>query len=204
MINEKKVIFINADLELEKYAYQCKLITIDNIAIKNISKKSFEKLYFVIDTKESSKDFYFYHKSINKYTLLINGELKEKIMKNQLIQLRIDEPQVDKVYKLSIYIKEKENSEKLSPPFKITITIKKIDEEKQRIEEEKRRQKESEKYDDGIDYKGLSKKDVNKIFNNLEDEFLITSFRSEEEIKKKIIDLQCNENELVNWIEGIM
>ena len=79
-MKDNKIIFINADLNLEKNVNQCGIIDIDNVAIKNNGNNTFKKLYFVIDTKESSKDFYFYHnnKDINKYTLLIDEELEKK------------------------------------------------------------------------------------------------------------------------------
>jgi hypothetical protein len=199
---EKKIIkFINADLKLDKCVNECNLINIDNIAIKNISEKYFKKLYFVIDTKVSSKDFYFYHinKDTNKYTLLIDGELKEKKKKKQLIQLKINEPKINKVYNLCMYIRENEYSENLSPPFNITINVR-----NQRLTKKKECPKRKDSDDDDIDYKGLSKKDIDNIFNLLEEEFYITSFRAEEEVKEIIIDLQCNQELINDWVESIM
>ena len=196
--NEKNIIkFINADLKLDKCVNECHLINIDNITIRNISEKYFKKLYFVIDTKVSSKDFCFYHinKDLNKYTLLIDEELKAKKKKKQLIQLKINEPKINKVYQLCMYIRENEYSENLSPPFNITINLK---------EEQKEFPKRKDSDDDDIDYKGLSKEDIDETFNFFEEEYYITAFREEEEIKEVIIDLQCNKELINNWVESIM
>jgi len=45
---------------------------------------------------------------------------------------------------------------------------------------------------------------VQEIYNRLEDEFYISSFKTEEEIKKKIIELNLDNEKIDEWIESIM
>ena len=45
---------------------------------------------------------------------------------------------------------------------------------------------------------------VQEIYNRLEDEFYISSFKTEEEVKKKIIELNLDDDKINAWIESIM
>ena len=45
---------------------------------------------------------------------------------------------------------------------------------------------------------------IQNIYRRLEDEYYISNFKSEEEIKQKIRELKCNMDDIINWIESIM
>ena len=51
-----------------------------------------------------------------------------------------------------------------------------------------------------IDYQGLDKEEVEKIYEDLEQEFNISSIIDKEEVIKKIIELKCDRDALNNWI----
>ena len=127
-------------------------------------------------------------------------------MKKQIIKLTINKPQDNNVYYLSMYIRENENGDNLSPPFKITINVGKKDNKKQIIKKENENQKGKEfnEDDDDIDYKGLSKKCIDELINILDEEYGILGILDEENmknLKQKIIELQCDKNEISIWVE---
>ena len=45
---------------------------------------------------------------------------------------------------------------------------------------------------------------VNDIFNELEDEYYITGFIEEDKVKQKIIELNCDKEEINRWVAEIM
>ena len=51
--------------------------------------------------------------------------------------------------------------------------------------------------------KGIKNK-VNNLYNEYEGEYGISSFKNEDEIKGKIIDLHCDRVKIAEWIEEVM
>ena len=58
--------------------------------------------------------------------------------------------------------------------------------------------KKKEKKDDENDEK------LNEIYSKLEEEYYISSFKQEDEVKEKIKELNYNEDEIIEWVESIM
>ena len=58
--------------------------------------------------------------------------------------------------------------------------------------------KKKEKKDDENDEK------LNEIYSKLEEEYYISSFKQEDEVKEKIKELKYNEDEIIAWVESIM
>ena len=51
-----------------------------------------------------------------------------------------------------------------------------------------------------IDYQGLKKEDVESLYNELDQEFNLSSIMEKEEVIRKIIELKCDRDALNNWI----
>ena len=88
----------------------------------------------------------------------------------------------------------------------------KEEEEKKRIEEEeKNKQKSVQPGGEGevagkkpnvkVDYKGLNENEVKKMFEELEVEYNLSSILDEEEVLNKIVECNCNREEMNKWIE---
>ena len=71
------------------------------------------------------------------------------------------------------------------------VKYKRLDKEEfERIEKEKEKEE--------------KKKEVNKIYDELEDQFYISSFKPEEEIKEQILSMDCDREKIQAWLETIM
>ena len=93
---------------------------------------------------------------------------------------------------------------------------KRIEQEKERLkEEEKRKKMEQEKEEEKEEEKEKEKEEekkgdedddvrLNEIFAKLEEEYYISSFKQEDEVKEKIKELNYNEDEIISWVESIM
>ena len=93
---------------------------------------------------------------------------------------------------------------------------KRIEQEKERLkEEEKRKKMEQEKEEEKEEEKEKEKEEekkgdedddvrLNLIFAKLEEEYYISSFKQEDEVKEKIKELNYNEDEIISWVESIM
>ena len=175
-INNIKVKFINDIIEIEEY--YTNNITLDNIKIENIGYEVIKNLYFIRDEKQSSPNFIFYqNNSKNVYKLSLWGnEFEPGEIKTYLINLKINNPKPKQKYVLYLYVRENENGENLSKPLKIICTVKDINE-------------------------GLNIDAVNKLAEDLDDEFNIFSMINREEVINKIIELKCDRDKILDWIE---
>ena len=115
----------NIDFEIEKK--KAKYLEIGDIIIENIGNKSYEKLFFVKDEKESSsKDIIFLEnsKNVNVHKLSLDGPFKPNSKGNHSVTLKINNPNPSQIYILCIYVKETEDGNNLSKALKINVKIK--------------------------------------------------------------------------------
>ena len=160
---------------------QAKFFNIDNIKITNIGEQSYENLCFFKDKANSSKDFGFFNdKNFEFHELTLAGEFEPEESMNFNISLRIDNARPNQIYKMVIYVREKNSRKNLSDPFEICIRIINNDDPIQqrqnivnKIYEEIR--------NEFKDYENLLNK--NEIINQLLENNL-----NKEEIKKSIND----------------
>ena len=197
--NNSKIEIMNEKIEKELSINTCKFIKFDKIKIKNIGEENIKNLYFVKDEKQSSNDIIFItndrNDNINKLSL--DGKLVPSTESTQSFDLKINSPKNNKKYILIIYVREKENGPNISNPLKIVINVKESDEERinREKEEEKKRKEENEK-PKNIDYKGLNKDDVEKLYHELDGEYKLRDIMNKEEAINKIIELKCDKEEL--------
>ena len=216
---EKNEIKLNLNIKNARY------FVIDDIKITNRSNKSFKSFYMIIDMNTSSKNFYFdfYERSPTIHFVtppypLLTGESFNGIFSFSIKQLKIGE------YTIYIYLREKPDGDNLSSPLKITVNLiedpENIERKEEKENEKKEKEKEKKEKEDyfkreedikriqeeieNVDYKGLDKIKVEEIFNDLYDEYNITSFFEKEEVINKIIEFKCDEQKINEWIEDIL
>ena len=103
---------------------QAKFFNIDNIRITNIGEQSYENLCFFKDKANSSKDFGFFNdKNFEFHELTLAGEFEPEESMKFNISLRIDNARPNQIYKMVIYVREKNSRKNLSDPFEICIRI---------------------------------------------------------------------------------
>ena len=216
---EKNEIKLNLNIKNARY------FVIDDIKITNRSNKSFKSFYMIIDMNTSSKNFYFdfYERSPTIHFVtppypLLTGESFNGIFSFSIKQLKIGE------YTIYIYLREKPDGDNLSSPLKITVNLiedpENIEKKEEKENEKKEKEKEKKEKEDyfkreedikriqeeieNVDYKGLDKIKVEEIFNDLYNEYNITSFFEKEEVINKIIEFKCDEQKINEWIEDIL
>ena len=187
--------FINEDVNLTKTVKEAKWIEISDIEFQNIGKNNFtgEDLYFFKE-ESSSKEYYFVgiQKDKKQGIILVEDLIPSKISKDNHITIRNEEPLIGNTYIFNISIKSDKKEIKMKNILKIKIKVIEDREEKFTIDEKKQRE-----IDDEDDEERCQ-----KIFNKLEESYYISSFRPIEEIKKKIRELNFNEDEITAWIES--
>ena len=155
---------------------------INHIKFTNIGNKSYKNLYLLKDNINSSKDINFYSnsKSAHEFDLTLNKELKSNDAYNAIVNLNIQNPKPENIYKMVFNIREKGEEKNLSEPFEINIKI-------NRDLEQERKDKANKIYEeiknDYPQYEQLINKNdiINKLLNN--------NFNKEEiknDINKKI------------------
>ena len=147
--------------------------------------------------------FYIKNPKIQEYTITIYAREKpngENLSSPLKINIKlIEDPEVKK--------EEEEKKRKEEEERK-----RKEEEEKKRIEEEeKNKQKSVQPGGEGevagkkpnvkVDYKGLNENEVKKMFEELEEEYNLSSILDEEEVLNKIVECNCNREEMNKWIE---
>ena len=165
---------------------------IDNIKITNIGNKKFENLYFVIDTDISSKNLLL-EKGNTYYKLSLNRPFSKGQNLNNYFYLYMKNQKIGE-YNIFIHVREKPDGLNLSSPLKITVNTFKYNERIKRFIEKNL----------NIENKYLDKKKVYLKYEEFEEEFNLSSLLEEEEIIKKIIECNCDKNELVKWIEDAL
>ena len=185
---KKEALMIKFEMEEIKHEVSIKeanFFNIDDINICNIGNKEFKNLFFVIDDNISSKNLVFYGNSKSKLSskLTPNGPLKNNEKLNHNPAFHFDEPKIGE-YIIFIYVREKPDGENLSHPLKIIVNLTGDNTE--------------------IDYKNLDKKKVEEIFDELEEELNITSVIDKEIVIKKIIEFNCDKENLSKWYEDYL
>jgi len=189
---------------------------INDLKIFNTSKKSYKKLCFIKDEKNSSNEISFFNnsKKINEYELKINDELEPNNSMKINIPLFITNAQLGKIYKMRIYVIEQDRY--ISSPFDIIITINKEVGNKKEIKKDinnKINKKEiviekAEKIYNKLDLKNTNNDKEEKISiikaRELYNEFrnsneLDFSKYKEEEIINKIIELKFDTNNIKKY-----
>jgi hypothetical protein len=145
--NQLKVQFLNKDIEKEELNTKCNYISLDDIRIKNIGKEILKNIYFVRDEKNSSKDFIISQsKNSNIHKLTSTGEVfSPGNSETHSIVLAINNPIVNKIYNMILYVREKENGKNISKPLKIVYKINEDEEAVIRKRDEEEKKKELEK-----------------------------------------------------------
>ena len=189
--------FINEDVNLTKTVKEAKWIEISDIEFQNIGKNNFtgEDLYFFKE-ESSSKEYYFVgiQKDKKQGIILVEDLIPSKISKDNHITIRNEEPLIGNTYIFNISIKSDKKEIKMKNILKIKIKVIEDREEKFTIDEKKQRE-----IDDEDDEERCQ-----KIFNKLEESYYISSFKPPEEVKKKIRELNFNQDEITAWIESVM
>ena len=124
-------------------------------------------------------------------------EEKEEIQREE--QIRKEREEKEKIEREMKERKEREEKEKREREEQ----IRKEREERQRLEREKQEKEEKEEQNNNGEQNN-NEELVQKIYDELEDQYYISSFKSEEEIKEKIIEYNCDRNQINTWIESIM
>jgi len=226
----QKPIFI--EFEKDKYEINninSRYFEIKNIKITNIGSKEYNQLYFVIDTYNSSKDLLFNNLfSKDTYrTITLDGPLQkgESLINNVYFIFYGHEFRENTFF---IYVRENINGENLSLPLKIIVHSNEDPEEKGKREEteEKRKREETEEKREieeeaeneergedkevkiqkekylNFDFKGLDKKEVCQIYEDLDNELNLSSMFDKEEIIEIIIENNCDLYKIKEWICG--
>ena len=103
---------------------QAKFFNVDNIRITNIGEQSYENLCFFKDKANSSKEICFFNdKNFEFHELTLAGEFEPEESMSFNISLRIDNAKPNQIYKMVIYVKEKDSRKNLSDPFEICVRI---------------------------------------------------------------------------------
>ena len=163
--------------------------------------------------------FYIKNPKIQEYTITIYAREKsngENLSSPLKINIKlIEDPEVKKEEEEKKR-KEKEEKKRIEEEEKKRIEEeekkRKEKEEKKRIEEEeKNKQKMFQSGGEGevagkkpnveVDYKGLNEIEVKKMFEELDSEYNLSSIFEEEEILNKIVECNCNREEVNNWIQ---
>ena len=129
-------------------------------------------------------------------------EKEEKEKKEKEEKEKKEKEEKEKKEKEEKEKKEKEEKEKKKKEEK----EKKEKEEKEKKEKEENEKKEKEGEGNGnekknIDYKDVNQNDADNIFNDLENEYNISSIFDKEEVYKIIIEYKCDREKVNKWIE---
>ena len=119
-----KVRFLEGLKEYEGDTFKCKH-TFYDIKIKNISNETLKDLYFVVDEKESSKDFCITQDgkiNVHKLTPYADDFVPDNI-EMHTVDLEIKYPKPGYKYKLILYVRESENGRNISNPLKIVYNV---------------------------------------------------------------------------------
>ena len=180
--------------------------------IRNALNEREDKLLLEIDTKFNK---YFLEGDIEKNSLKLPNKINESLKECHSIENEWNNenkllPLINNCLKIENKIKEinliKENIIKSNKYVEINFFSKEDDDELEKIlknihklgelkfktEIEKQKEEEEEE------------KRIQRIYNKLEEEYYISNFRIEDEVKEKIKELNCNYDLITDWIESIM
>ena len=224
--------FLEEEIDLTKTTQQAKWIDLQ-VGFRNIGKRTFSggDLYFELG-KESSEEFYLTGiKKERKQSFSLNEAFGPSKELKDTLTFRNEEAKDGCTYNLYLYIASDKYKIKMQNPLKITVHIedKKEEEEKENKNEVENKQENDEPVkeekkkieiqpeipgggndDDNNNNNNNSQPDgdeekkTQEIYTKLEEEYYISNFKSEEEVKAKIKELNYNIEQITNWIESIM
>ena len=170
--NEEKlsIKFLNKNIEKILDIKDAKFINIDNIEIKNIGNEPLNHLILVRDDDNSSKDIFIFGNSANpkELELTMPGAFDINDSQKFNISLKINYPKPNQIYKMVLYVREKNNDNNLSEPLEITIKIKPKEEDPMKQKKELATQIYEELKNEFHDYENLIEKNeiINQLLNN--------------------------------------
>ena len=218
--------FLNKQIILEKSIKEAKWIQINDIEFQNIGKTTFSggDLYF-FKGEDSSEEFDFPENTKNDKNYICLEEDLNPTGISKKINLNImskNSLMIGQNYNFNLFLKSDKKEIKMEKPLSIIIKIikdndldiqqeeeeekekEKLIKEKLEREEKERLEREAKERKEKEDKEKNDEERVQAIFNRLEDEFYISSFKSEEEIKEKIREFNYDDEKINNWIESIM
>ena len=171
-----KVKFEKEVINLKEIITMCDYFIIENIKIQNIGNKVLNNLYFIRDKKQSSEDFIFNNVNSNNIYKLNQKSKSFSPGKTEIysIKVKIKNPKPEHTYKLILYISEDEEGQNLSKSLEINCYV---------------------IYDDGS---------VKAMFDELEEEYNLSSILYKYVIIDKIIELKCDRDAMNEWIDELM
>jgi len=177
--------FILNKVDMTHHKEQIKFQTEINEIINNL----------ILKNKEMENNLKLKENDIN---LLKNENFKKtkeiKQIKQELLQLR------NSFSLLAEYLNNSEKEKRKIKEKEEKKEIKEIKEIKEKKEIKERKEREERKKKEEIEKQSKAQ----KIFEKLDDEFNISSLETEEEVKKKIIELNFDNKKIMDWVESIM
>ena len=170
------------------------------VIIKNISEKKINlKNKKWIKGEKSNENINFFNE---KNEINIDEEIENGGEKTLNVQLTIKDPKQDEKYNLELTIGNNDNNKDIliiENPISLNVEIiKRKEDEKQ---DDLNKKLENNKKED--DKPGaLTPKKIDEILSLLDDEFMVTNFLEENEIKEKIVELNGDMEKLKEWVEA--
>ena len=179
---------------------QAKSFYIEDIKIKNTGNNAIKNIYLIIDEKNSSNEIKFLdnnNKESNVYKIVMDKQFEPNNTKNFKINLNIKNPKPEKIYKMFIFINEKDKvnpkSKILYETLEISVKISHLEDpikikQKMAIQICEKLKRDYPKYVTLIDEKEI----INKYMN---DTFDINKYKSSLEKKIKELNLEQKQND---------
>ena len=179
---------------------QAKSFYIEDIKIKNTGNNAIKNIYLIIDEKNSSNEIKFLdnnNKESNVYKIVLDKQFEPNNTKNLKINLNIKNPKPEKIYKMFIFINEKDKvnlkSKILYETLEISVKISHLEDpikikRKMAIQICEKLKMDYPKYVTLIDEKEI----INKYMN---DTFDINKYKSSLEKKIKELNLEQKQND---------
>ena len=150
------------------------------IKIENNGNKTYEKLYFIKDEKDSSKDINILSNKKNVHTLTMTGNFLSSVEETHILHLSIDNPKPNQEYTLYLYVTEDLKGKSLSKKLKIVLKVK-----EEKVEDPKEKQKE----------------EAMILYSEYADKYNLSIIIKKEEIIQKFIELENKKESINKWIE---
>ena len=169
---------------------EAKFLNIDDIRMINDGIHSYKNLCFVKDEENSSEEinFFGHNKHTDIFELTMAGEFEPNSNAIFSVTVAINNPKPEQIYKMVIYVREKNSKKNLSEPLEINVKTKQAEDPIQQ------RQKRAEEIYEDLkkefhDYEDLINKNeiINQLLeNNLDKEAIKKSLNTKiQEIKEK-------------------
>jgi len=188
--DEISIKFEKRKMEITQDVKEAKFLNIDNIRMTNEGIHSYKNLCFVKDEENSSEEINFlgHNKHTDIFELTMAGEFEPNSNANFNISVAINNPKPEQIYKMVIYVREKNSNKNLSEPLEIIVKTKQAEDPIQQ------RQKRAEAIYEDLknefhDYENLVDKNeiINQLLeNDLDKEAIKKSLNAKiQEIKEK-------------------